>query len=168
MKGKILPRTLLGIGLLSLLVGCNGESMDGRIVAAWPESKLAAVPDTLALGDHLLTVSASLGRDYFPPAPVNGRPLAAYIELASGSDAPPSLQPVSGIIRVVYGDRMWVVAARIEPPSDYETRKRFRFLASNGPLWGPGDEATVVLEFADEFQERRLLLARRVMISRSE
>lgn len=171
MKPRNIRDAAFLIGLLVVAVsgmaGCSDEDFDGAIVPAWSEAKLAAIPDTLRYANFELVIDAHLNRDFMPVAPPDGNPMSAWILLREVSETgfPEIIRDPT--LYVVYGRFMWVV--RLSEGLVREDRPwEQQYYADSGPKWGPGEKVDAVLGFMDDERMDHLVIARDVMISRSD
>ena len=131
-------RSLLAPILGLTLVACAGRG-DAPLAPPGPE-ELASVPGAVVLGGVTLTLETYLWRDFMPPSPPEGRPLAARLVVRSsdGSSLPSGL--VMTTVSVYYQGQTWL-SSPVSDPSPNPTMYVAR--SSGGPLWGPGVRVNV-------------------------
>src|SRR5687767_9406473 len=132
-------------------LGCNGTTQPDALVA-----ELLAAPTEIAFNGATFEAEVSAWRDFQPSAPADGRPLAVVVRVSQTFSS-------VGIDRiwVVYGGEVWSSsAARVDGTNDW--------VARDGPKWGPGVTADVVLRTQHPTFGANLLRRPAVLIGRTD
>jgi len=143
------PSAIACAAAFLLAAGCSDAPKDPvrPIVHPVPEhstQELLAAPEDLKFSGITFDVSVTLWRDFQPVSPPEGRGLAAAVEAtALGEPTFPS-EIVSAYVWVLHGDDRWESWLKPlgSPAGDPAT---MRYLAADGPLWGPGIDVDVVV-----------------------
>jgi hypothetical protein len=105
--------------------------------------ELKASPTTLHLDGAILSLEASVWRNFMPPAEPNGSPMISTIQLhlVSGTDILTQLHLVRQYI--IYNNEVWAADLfDVGVNGSY-----IQGTSSGGPKWGPDATVDVVLEF---------------------
>lgn len=158
------------VALVVALVGVGGcsdaDDIEGFVSRAWSPDQIAALPDSVTIGDQVLYVVGQANRDFMPISPPDGNPLTTGANLMSSAGGRPDWTPNHPVIYVIREDRMWIVDAQSwQPPAP--PGLLWSYYASDGPKWAPGALVDIVLEFDVAPGDRRRIVDRRVVITRS-
>ena len=107
----------------------------------------AKASDTAVIGSRRYVLKAFLWRDFAPPSPPSGRPLASInwlIALDSGA-VPETLSLEEEY--VIHGDSVWRAPYEDRPGITFLYRQERR--AGGGPRWGPGIHVDVMARVRD-------------------
>lgn len=161
-------RIVVLVFALVLAGGCtDSDDIEGSVTRAWSPDQIAALPDSMTIGDHVLHVVGQANRDFMPISPPDGNPLTTGANLMSSAGGRPDWTPNHPVLYVIRDDRMWIVDAQSwQPPAP--SGLLWSYYASDGPKWPPGALVDIVLEFDVAPGDRRRLVDRRVVITRSE
>lgn len=152
---------------LVIVGGCSdADDIEGFVTRAWSPEQIAALPDSVTIGDHVLHVVGQANRDFMPISPPDGNPLTTGADLMSSAGGRLDWTPNRPVIYVVHGDRMWIVDAHARQ-SSATSDLLWSYYASDGPKWPPGALVDIVLEFDVAPGDRRRIIDRRVVITRS-
>ncbi len=151
--------------VLAVTSGCGGGDDCLQNHADVPPPDPASVPETLSVAGARLVVVPQLWRDFMPPSPPRGRPLAAVIRIHEVSR-----RPLPSDLRL---EHLWVLAdsgswsiplTETGPPAGPSDKVK---IARCGPKWGTGTRV-VVLVRVQEGGVRHTLRAARVVIERTD
>ncbi|HTO90088.1 MAG TPA: hypothetical protein VMJ70_03055 [Candidatus Sulfotelmatobacter sp.] len=144
-------RRILMAGAIALLASScsrNASPTDPGVplIPASPDVRTA--PETVAIGGATIRLSTSLWRDYMPPGPADGRPLAAILRVTDlkGGTLPKGLE--ASAAWVIVGSMAWYFVPA--PANDASSATLLEFRGAEGPRWSPGTKADVVLELRDD------------------
>ncbi len=150
-------RTVLKYMLLilsTLLISCS-SSLDPEYhlddsLEKLPISLLNSAPNNLTIDGIELTLKTDLWRDFMPSSPPDGKPLIARIEIRTHEESALPNQLNADAVWVVYEDQVW--GARLTETQFEHDSTRLVKVARNGPKFGPGENATVVVRivYGDE------------------
>jgi hypothetical protein len=116
------------------------EIGDGSALLALP-----VAPGAISISGAALRVSVSLGRDFMPISPPDGKPLTARVQISATATAGLAPSPADRIA-VIHDRQAWIAPLIEETPWDDSSRV---VIARNGPKWGPSITVDVVLELHD-------------------
>lgn len=150
---------VLGLALTACASRVNGPFP--RVLPADP----AVVPTTVTMRGATLALETYLNRDFFPVSPPDGRPLAAFVRVRSTNGAPLPIGLSVAWVGVYFQGQVWSSAAESQTPSDPSAVEA---IARNGPKWGPGGTADVVVILSLAGEPRMLLRAADQPIHRSD
>jgi hypothetical protein len=144
-----LKRALKSLSLFSWLLlgaGCEGSTKVVISTAAPPPVSAAflrAAPDTLSLVGYGSVIATDVYRDFTPNAP-SGNPLTAVVtfSLISASDFSKNVSAV--YVWVLNGDQVWKSVMTMQDPNSLP-HDEVVWIARDGPPWGAGTSADVVL-----------------------
>lgn len=125
--------------------------------------ELRNAPLEARLDGRTYTLDADLWRDFMPPTPTNGRPLAVVLRVIAedGEEVPADLEILQAW--VLHEDQAWsgiLDVEDVEPGDDF-----LEATMQNGPKWGPDvlvdvvarirvDSVSALLRVADQNVER--------------
>lgn len=104
---------------------------------------LNSAPKNLIVNGIELSMESDLWRDFMPISPPDGKPLIARIEIRAQNERDLPEQLNADAIWVVYENQVWG-AKLTETQSDHDSTRLVK-VARNGPKFGPGENATVVV-----------------------
>jgi hypothetical protein len=141
-------RTFSAFALACLVLTACGTQSPTEPNPAITPLELRAAPSTIEAGGVRLTLSASLWRDFMPPSPQDGRPLIAIARVQTVDRTPVAATLRATDVWVVLGSDVWRAAFREERPRS-DTAPDYEIVARDGPKWGPGVTADVVVRVTD-------------------
>jgi len=156
--------SLRSLVLACTLLGCSG-SPSGPEVRPAPE--LRATPVRVTLGGQELVLETYLWRDFQPISPPDGKPLIGVLRIkaANGSAVPATTRATAAW--VVLGSDVWATAVAEEQPRG-TTGDAYEVVIRDGPKWGPGVTADVVVRLRDAGGNTVLLRAADQSIHRTD
>lgn len=115
-----------------------------------PIETLNSAPKSLTVDGIELSLKSDLWRDFMPITPPDGKPLIARIELRAQDERALPEQLNADAVWVLYEDQVW--GARLTETQFEHDSTRLVKVARNGPKFGPGENATVVVRivYGDE------------------
>jgi hypothetical protein len=173
LRGAARRRRALRLLLAALLVpGCSGKTENPvapeiHPVPAVTFQQLRDAPENLKFDGVTFTVDVELWRDFMPPAPADGRPLAARAVVTAENTGAYPANITSAYVWVVSGGVFW--ASWMEetgaPPGAPNARI---YRADGGPLWGPNVLVDVVVGLRTSGANLHLVQIPDVVISRTD
>ena len=156
------------IAFAACLIGAcsEDEQVGATIFPVWTALELAAIPDTLLVGEYTFVVDAHLNRDFMPPTSPDGGPMSAGVEFREVAQKEYEYPIHDPTLYVVNGMAMWT-ASMIERSDDYFPDYVRYFSAWSGPKWGPDIVVDVVFQFRDDSGTVRHIIARGINIDGS-
>ena len=134
----------LGAALTVLAAACAGTA-----TSPTPQpSDLASAPLQVTLGGRVLSLEASLWRDFMPISPPDGKPLIAAARVKSDNGSPVPATIVAETLWVLNGNETWSATPREERPRS-DTAPVYEVVARDGPKWSPGAMVDVVVRLRD-------------------
>jgi len=139
----------------ALLGACGGTTpLSPEPVTA---SQLASAPTRVVLDGKRLTLAASLGRDFMPISPPDGKPLTGVLRIKAedGLTVPTT----------IVGDSAWVIrqveiwSTSVIPEPRESSAASYDLRVTDGPKWNPGDTVDVVVRLRDSAGRTALLRA---------
>jgi len=123
--------------LLLVSLGLFSGACSGKVTA----------PDALPKQEMILagvrvTLEANLVRDFMPMAPADGRPMLATFTVRSADGVPLPAGLVMTSAAITFGGETWRSTPAIVPMSDPTI---LMGQSRDGPKWGPGGSADVVV-----------------------
>jgi hypothetical protein len=144
MKRHIVPVLVLGL----VVASCSEKVADPQVP---PDTHGA--PQRVTVAGAELVLETYLVRDFMPFAPPDGHPLRAVLQVRSVNGAPlPAGLTMPGAV-VYFGKETWQSTPEIIPTSDPGL---LMGNSSDGPKWGPGVTADVVVTLDLDGQQTRL------------
>ena len=152
------------VALLGLALTACASRVNGPSTPALPNDP-AVVPTNVAFGGATLALETYLNRDFMPFSPPDGRPLTAFVRVRSTDGAPLPVGLGVSWVGVYFQGQVWLSAPEsmaLYDPSVVEAITR------DGPKWGPGETADVVVIVSVAGGHRALLRAADQPILRSD
>jgi hypothetical protein len=123
---------------------------DGALLRA-----LRAIPGTVSISGTTLQISAFLWRDFMPISLPGGHPLIARVWVSTAATAIlPAIR--ADRIAVISGEQAWI-ASVAEGTAEERRGSHLEVIARDGPMWGPGILADIVLELRDTRGQAHLI-----------
>lgn len=142
----------------------NGKETAKVFTDAALAADLRSASEELTIGDHKLTLSTFLWRDFMPISEENGKPLICVSKITDAHAI--SLSDSISLIKqyTINGSEIWI-ANYIEKknPTPFISEGVVR----NGPKWGPHIRVDIVTEFEYKGKLYRLL-AKSQLIGRTD
>jgi hypothetical protein len=126
---------------------------------------LRAAPDTLSLVGYGSVVAADLYRDFSPNAP-KGNPLTAVVTFSLISASDFSSEVTAPYVYVVNGNEVWKEVMTMQDPNQLP-HDEVVLIARDGPKWGPGIQADVILGLVIEGRGLQFVNLGNVTITRT-
>ncbi|WP_300663895.1 hypothetical protein [Fluviicola sp.] len=113
-------------------------------------------PETIAIGNNVLTLNTSLWRDFMPGpgAPENGSSLYCLVEVKNSQNLDLREHITLKRVYVINGNELW---NSVLTEQDYGFEHIVAGSANEGPLWGPDLQVDVVCEFEYNGVIRRMI-----------
>ncbi len=145
---KILP--VITIFLLSCSSSIDPDYHLDDSLEKLPIEMLNSAPKNLTVDGIELSMETDLWRDFMPISPPDGKPLIARIEIRAQDERTLPEQLNADAVWVVYEDQVW--GTRLTETQFEHDSTRLVKVARNGPKFGPGENATVVVRivYGDE------------------
>lgn len=104
---------------------------------------LKNAPSNLNVDGLELNFESFLWRDFMPSSPPDGKPLIAKVEITAKNGSPLPEKLESDLIWVIYENQVW--GTRYSETQFEHDPTRLVKVARNGPKFGPGKDAIVVI-----------------------
>ena len=120
-------------------------------------SQLGSAPTRVVLDGKRLTLAASLGRDFMPISPPDGKPLTGVLRIKAEDGLP--------VPTTIVGDSAWVIrqaeiwSTSVIPEPRESSAAWYDLRVTDGPKWNPGDTVDVVVRLRDSAGRTALLRA---------
>lgn len=137
----------IGLACVLAVAGCSDRS-GPTAPDSDSASSLTEVPTSVVIDGKLLTLRASLWRDFQPISPPDGKPMIAALQIqtADGSGVPATV--TADTVWLVLATDVWSGAAREERPRG-DTAPIYEVVARDGPKWNPGALVDVIVQLRD-------------------
>lgn len=150
------------LGILAVSIALMGCSQKPTAPDPAPPD-LSAAPSSVTINGKTLTLSASLGRDFMPISPPDGKPLAGVLTVRTADGSAVSADVRADMVWVVHGADTWSVVPR-EERSRSETAPGYEVVVREGPKWGPGVDVDVIVRLTASNGATYLLSVRKQRI----
>jgi hypothetical protein len=132
--------------LACMLVAASGCAQSGPTApdSASP-STLTTAPTSLVVDGKMLTLGASLWRDFQPISPPDGKPMIAALQVQTGDGSAVPTTVIADTVWLVHGTEVWSGVPR-EERSRRDTAPIYELIVRDGPKWEPGTLADVVVQ----------------------
>jgi len=162
---ECLMRNLTAAAMISLAVAC-GSSPTTPDAPSIPD--LQSAPTRVVMQGKTLVLGASLGRDFMPIAPPDGRPLAGLVRISAEDGSPVPTDISAATTWVIHGSSsgdIWTTSGTPQPRD--QTAPALVLLLTGGPKWPPNDTVDVVVRLRDATGRVTLLRAPQQVIGAS-